>query len=65
MLNKCLQQRHERSDFFCYYFRHIMFVNTLDLDEDQITFYDKFIKKTMKFKKVHIHFLATVEYIVI
>ena len=42
-----------------------MFVNTLDFDEDQITFYDKFIKKTMKFKKVHIHFLATVEYIVI
>ena len=44
----------------CYYFRHIIFVNTLDFDEDQITFYDKFIQKTMKFQKVHMLFLATV-----
>ena len=44
----------------CNYVRHIKFVNTLDLDGDQITFYDKFIQKTMKFQKVHILFLATV-----
>ena len=43
-----------------YYFRHIIFVNTLNLDEDQITFHDKFIQKTMKFQKVHILYLATV-----
>ena len=44
----------------CYYFRHILFVNTLDLDEDQITLYDTFSQKTMKFRKVNIIFLATV-----
>ena len=41
-------------------FRHIIIVNTLDFDEDQTTFYDKFIQKTMKFQKVHILYLATV-----
>ena len=29
-----------KNRFFLSYFRHIMFVNTLDLDEDQITCYD-------------------------
>ena len=37
-----------------------LFVNPLDLDEDQIPFYDQFIQKNMKFQKVHILFLATV-----
>ena len=44
----------------CYYFRHLIFVNTLDLNEDQITFYDKCIQKTIKFQKLHVLFLATV-----
>lgn len=30
----------DQNFFSCYYFRHIIFVNTLDLDENQITFYD-------------------------
>ena len=30
-----------------------MFIFTSDLDEDQITFYDKFIQKTMTFQKIH------------
>lgn len=46
-------------NFLCYYFRHIIFVNTIDFDEDQITFYDKSMQKTMKFQKVHIPLLAS------
>ena len=37
-----------------------MFVNTLALDEGQITSYDESIQKTMNFQNVHILFLATV-----
>lgn len=38
-----------------------MFVNTLDLDIDQKTLYDKLTQNTVKFQKAHILFLATVE----
>lgn len=38
----------------------IIFVNTLDLDENQITFHDKFFQKTIEFQKVHKLFLVTV-----
>ena len=34
--------------YVCFYLWHIVFVGTLDLDDDQITFYDQFMLKTSK-----------------
>lgn len=39
------------------YFKHIIFVSKFDIDDNQITFYDKLIKKSMKFEKVQKVFL--------
>lgn len=38
------------------YFKHI-FVSKFDVDDNQITFYDKLIRKSMKFEKVQKVFL--------
>ena len=60
----CLIKTWKIKMLLCYYFRHIIFVNTLDLDEHHITFYDRFIQKTMKLQKVYILFLDTVSTLV-
>lgn len=39
------------------YFKPIIFVSKFDIDDNQITFYDKLIKKSMKFAKVQNVFL--------
>ena len=37
-----------------------MIVYCCDLDEDQITFHDQFVQKSISFQRVHILFIATV-----
>lgn len=44
-----------------HYFRHFLFVPTLDIDEDQIRFDKQFMQKTTKFQKFTDLFLATVK----